>query len=70
MTEDVQKLVSKCFETLEKAEVLSNVLYEKLMGEKETDIILLMINSFVGEAKITLLDIQNAIKELTKETES
>ncbi len=61
MTEDVNKLIRKCFESLEKAEVLGNLLYEKLMGDKETDIILLMINSLVAEAKQTIPELQAAL---------
>lgn len=64
MTKDADKMISKCFENLEKAEVLGSLLYEKLMGEKETDVTLLMINSFVTEAKLTLLELQTALKEV------
>jgi len=62
MLEDAGRLIGDCFENLEKVEVLGSLLYEKFLGEKDTDISLRLVLSFVEEAKTALLDLQDILK--------
>lgn len=61
MSENINKLIRNCFDNLQKAEVLGNLLREKLMGKKDADVSLIMINSFIKEAIISILDIQETL---------
>ncbi len=62
MIEEAGRLIGNCFENLEKVEVLGSLLYEKFLGEKDTDVSLSLVLSFVQEAKTALLDLQDVLK--------
>ncbi len=61
MSEVTDKLIGNCFENLEKAEVLGRLLYAKFFGEKDTDISLEMLISFIKAGKDSLIKIQEIL---------
>ncbi len=61
MSEVTDKLIGNCFENLEKAEVLGRLLYAKFFGEKDTDISLEMLISFIKAGKDNLIKIQEIL---------
>ena len=63
MSEVTDKLIRNCFENLEKAEVIGNLLYEKFFGEKDTDVSFEILASFIKAAQENLLDIQKILNE-------